>query len=85
MKTVPFKFIDKSEGDVILRAFINSPSLVIHQINKITIVKFLDYFLLVNNETLNYQAFETEKDALDAVLDFYESTKTVNNKTLFDI
>jgi hypothetical protein len=83
MKTKPFRFVSKSDGKVILKVLINTPNLVIHQINKTTIVKYLDYYLLVNNDTLNYQAFETEKDALDAVLDFYESTKTINNQTLF--
>ena len=55
----------------------------IHKVNDLHIFKFKDYLETVNEKTMTIKCFDTEQEALDYCLDYYESTKKIEQQSLF--
>lgn len=57
----------------------------VHEIGKLKVVAFgKDDVVVINEESLKIQFFDSEQEALDFCLDVYPQTKTTKQRELFE-
>lgn len=72
MKKETLKYTDKKGLKIFAKTFIKHKESHVHAIKNCIISKQIDFFAVVNKETLIIKAFDTEAEAIDFVLDFYK-------------
>ena len=83
MKKETLNYATEHDLKVFAKTFIKFKDSHVHEIKNCVISKQIDFYAVVNKDTLVIKAFDLESDAVDFVLDFYkwldgEQTKLFN-------
>jgi hypothetical protein len=80
MKRETLKYTDAKGLKIFAQTMINHKESHIHVVKTIVIAKMIDFYAVINTDTLKITPFGTEDDALDHVLDYYGSIDAQQSK-----
>jgi hypothetical protein len=76
-------YATKQDKKVFAKTMLMNSDTHVHEIKNIVISKQADFYGVVNRETLALHCFDTEKQSIDFVLDYFGWVGTIQSEVIF--
>jgi hypothetical protein len=80
MKRETLNYTDNKGLKIFAQTILNNKARYVHEIKNLVISKQMDFYAVVNRETLKINSFDIEEDAVNYALDFYKNLALEQSK-----